>query len=955
MLSPDFVILTGVAYVGLLFLIAWVSEKQANSGYARFLRSPVVYTLSISVYCTSWTFYGAVGTAARSGIEFMAIYMGPTIVFVGWWFLLRKLISISHAQRITSIADFLSSRFGKSSHLAVLVTLMAVISVTPYVALQLKAITTSIQAISVAKGGAEDHLAGVDELTLAFGVAVGMALFTILFGTRNVDAREQHPGVVAAIAFEAVVKLLALLAVGVLVVFGLGGGMSEIFAKAAAAGLEIHEREPLGSRWVAVLALSACAVICLPRQFQITVIENSNENHLRTAGWAFPAYLLLMSVFTMPIALHGLSTMPEGSNPDMFVLTLPMSAGYDVLALFAFIGGFSSATSMIIVASIALSIMVSNHVVLPLMLRGARLPEETGEPDIARLLLRARRVSIAVMLLLGFLYFWFTKDSDALAPIGLISFAGVAQFLPALLAALYWRNATLPAAFAGILVGFCAWAWTLLLPSFESTSHAVAALMLEGPWGISALRPEALFGMEDFDPLVHSVFWSLLLNVSTLVVVSMLTSQDAMERIQATLFVDAFRRGGSTPHIIRGSATTGELFFVAERVLGWEQANALFEASGIDRDHSNLEADVPPDFIDKLEKELAGSIGSASAHILLTTVVAGDRISLEEMMRMADETQQAIEYSHELELKSRELHTTAQQLQEANAKLRELHRQKDDFLSQVSHEIRTPMTSIRSFSEILMTERDLSPDQAERFISTIHSESVRLTRLIEDILDLSALEHGQGNWENALIDGEAVLSRSIAVCEALARRRMVSVEFGERACCGWVLADAGRLSQVFINIIANAISHNDAPQPRVHISSRMQAGCYVVEISDNGSGIPEGYRNSIFEKFVRAGQSNHSGAGIGLGLGLNISHRIVERLGGRLALADGHLKGACFRVSLPLRSDCSHVTMAGSLADGSIPVGDTADRTDRPAPQDETGRGRPNRRSGRRARRRTPA
>src|SRR5690606_32901403 len=291
MLSPDFVILTGVAYVGLLFLIAWVSEQQANSGYARFLRSPVVYTLSISGYCTSWTFYGAVGTAARSGIEFMAIYMGPTIVFVGWWFLLRKLISISHAQRITSIADFLSSRFGKSSHLAVLVTLMAVISVTPYVALQLKAITTSIQAISVAKGGAEDHLAGVDELTLAFGVAVGMALFTILFGTRNVDAREQHPGVVAAIAFEAVVKLLALLAVGVLVVFGLGGGMSEIFAKAAAAGLEIHEREPLGSRWVAVLALSACAVICLPRQFQITVIENSNENHLRTAGWAFPAYL----------------------------------------------------------------------------------------------------------------------------------------------------------------------------------------------------------------------------------------------------------------------------------------------------------------------------------------------------------------------------------------------------------------------------------------------------------------------------------------------------------------------------------------------------------------------------------------------------------------------------------------------------------------------------------------
>ena len=296
MLSPDFVILTGVAYVGLLFLIAWVSEKHADGSYARLLRSPAVYTLSISVYCTSWTFYGAVGTAARSGLEFLAIYMGPTIVFVGWWFLLRKLIRISHAQRITSIADFLSSRFGKSSHLAVLVTLIAVVTITPYIALQLKAITTSIQAVSVAKGG-EDHLARLDELTLAFGVAVGMALFTILFGTRNVDAREQHPGVVAAIAFEAVVKLIALLAVGVFVVFALGGGMSDIFSRAVEAGLDIHEKEPLGSRWLAVLVLSGCAVICLPRQFQITVVENANENHLRTAGWAFPAYLMLMSLF----------------------------------------------------------------------------------------------------------------------------------------------------------------------------------------------------------------------------------------------------------------------------------------------------------------------------------------------------------------------------------------------------------------------------------------------------------------------------------------------------------------------------------------------------------------------------------------------------------------------------------------------------------------------------------
>jgi len=585
----------------------------------------------------------------------------------------------------------------------------------------------------------------------------------------------------------------------------------------------------------------------------------------------------------------------------MFVLTLPMSAGYDSLALFAFIGGFSSATSMIIVASIALSIMVSNHIVLPLTLRGPRVPQERGERDIARLLLRARRMSIAGMLLLGFLYFWFTKDSDALAPIGLISFAGVAQLLPALLAALFWRGATVHAAFAATLVGFCVWAWTMFLPSFETTSPTVAVLMEEGPWGIAALRPESLFGMTGFDPLVHSVFWSLLLNASTLMIVSMLTSQNAVERIQSTLFVDVFRRRASKqPHIIRGSATTGELFFVAERVLGWKRASTLFESSGVTRDRSRRDVDVPPEFIARLERELAGSIGSASAHILLTTVVAGDTISLEEVMRIADETQQAIEHSQELELKSRELRTTAQQLQEANAKLQELHLQKDDFLSQVSHEIRTPMTSIRSFSEILMTERDLDPDQIERFISTIHNESVRLTRLIEEILDLSALEHGERDWDNALIDGEKVLDRSIAVCEALARRRMVAIDFGPRARRGWILADPGRLSQVFINVIANAISHNDAPDPRVQVSSRIEAGRYLVEISDNGSGVPEAYRDSIFDKFVRAGNSTHHGVGVGLGLGLNISHRIVEKLGGNLKLIDGTLGGACFQVSLPI-------------------------------------------------------
>ncbi|RYE76341.1 MAG: sodium:solute symporter, partial [Hyphomicrobiales bacterium] len=390
-LSADFVIATAMAYVGLLFFIAYIGDRRARKNPGSFLRSPFVYTLAISVYCTSWTFYGAVGSAARNGLEYLAIYLGPTLVFVGWWFVLRKLVRISHMQRLTSVADLLSSRFGKSSRLAVLVTVIAVIGIAPYIALQLKAVTSSIQAIAGASEFGVGSLKGVDDVGLALGVAAAMALFTILFGTRNVDAKEQHHGVVAAIAFEAVVKLAALLAVGVFVIW-VGGGFETIFANAEAKGINIYSEDTFGARWVAMNVLSIAAILCLPRQFQITVVENSDENHLRAASWAFPAYLLLMSLFTLPIALFGLSSMPVGSNPDMFVLTLPLAGGQQGLALFAFIGGFSSATSMIIVEAIALSIMVSNHIVMPIALRWSR--EALGEGDdkaVSRLLLNSRR------------------------------------------------------------------------------------------------------------------------------------------------------------------------------------------------------------------------------------------------------------------------------------------------------------------------------------------------------------------------------------------------------------------------------------------------------------------------------------------------------------------------------------------------------------------------------------
>ena len=898
MLSANLVILTAFLYICLLFLIAYISDKRARQGNDGFLNSPFVYTLSISVYCTSWTFYGAVGSAARNGLEFLAIYLGPTLVFVGWWFILRKLVRIGRTQRVTSVADLLSSRFGKSGRLAVLVTLIAVIGTTPYIALQLKAITSSIQVISAAGGNAA--LAGFDDGTLAFGTAAGMALFTILFGTRNVDANEQHHGVVAAIAFEAIVKLVALLAVGIFVVFGLSGGIDAIYAGAADAGIDIFAQDTFGPRWIAILVLSAAAVLCLPRQFQITVVENSDERHLRTAGWAFPAYLLLMSLFTIPIALYGLTTLPAGANPDMFVLTLPLSTGNTSLALFAFIGGFSSATSMIIVATIALSIMISNHIVMPIALRSSDKIGTGDEKGVTQLLLTSRRVSIALVLFLGFLYFSLTGNSDALAAIGLISFAGVAQFLPPMIAALYWREATVKGAFAATVVGFVVWAWTMFLPSFGTTSPWVASLITDGPWGWLFLRPQALFGLSGMDPLVHSVFWSLFLNSFTLVVVSLFSKQTTLERIQSALFVDVFsRKFDEHSNFVPGSATANDLFFVAQRVLGGSRAYTLFDDFARERGVPRSGVELTPEFLGRLERELTGSIGAASAHVMLSTVLSGNEVSLEEMMQIADETQQVIEYSQQLEQTSAELRSTAHQLQEANELLRELDSQKDDFLSQVSHEVRTPMTSIRSFSEILLNHDDLNENQREKFVSTIHTESLRLTKLLDEILDLNALERGERGWDNRPTNAEEALSLAIEICRPMAIQRDLALEIGGRSKQFTVNAEPDRLTQIFINLISNAIKYNDADQPFVRISSRNNRRNYIVEVVDNGAGIADEHAKQIFEKFSRGKRRGNQEDG-GTGLGLAICRQIVNKMNGKLELVKGVGSGACFRVTLPL-------------------------------------------------------
>jgi Na+/proline symporter len=461
----DVLVLSCLAYVIFLFSVAFLVERRARAGGLGWLRSPLVYTLSLSIYCTAWTFYGAVGYAARSGLEFLTIYFGPTLVFIGWWWVLRKLVRIGRQHRVTSIADLISSRFGKSNTLGVIVTVMAVVAATPYIALQLQSVVLSFGVFAAAT---PDGLPMPGAGQTAIWVAAGLALFTILFGTRNLDAKEQHHGIVMAIAVEAVVKLVALVSVGAFVVWGLAGGVEGILQRIDASPLSQWHMQP--GRWTGLLFLSAAAVICLPRMFQVLVVENADEGHLARASWAFPAYLMLMSLFIVPIAVVGLERLPAGANPDMFVLTIPLAEGQGALAMLAFLGGFSSATSMVIVEAIALATMVSNHIVVPawLWLR----PAAAMSGDLRGLVLTARRVSIAAVLALGYGYYRLSGGSGALAAIGLIAFAGVAQFLPAMLGGIFWRGATRAGAVAGLVTGFVLWAYTLFLPSFGPDAPA---------------------------------------------------------------------------------------------------------------------------------------------------------------------------------------------------------------------------------------------------------------------------------------------------------------------------------------------------------------------------------------------------------------------------------------------------------------------------------------------------
>ncbi|MGQ4660642.1 PAS-domain containing protein [Lysobacter sp. F6437] len=634
-------LLVSVGYVGMLFLVAYYGDQREAMPKHRWLR-PAVYSLALAVYCSSWTFYGAVGTAARTGLGFLPIYLGPLLLLLFGWRLLERLVLVSDEQRITSIADFLSSRYGRAPGLAALVALLALVAAIPYVALQFKAVADSIQVLAGTPAPANASLLADPALYTALLLAV----FSILFGTRRIDATEHHHGMVLAVALESLVKLVAFVAIGVFALMHLPGvgGFGERVVQAA----DEVTRPGLPVGFVAQTLLAFTALVCLPRQFHVAVVECQNVGDLRVARWFFGGYLVLISLMVVPITLAGQAVLGgTGVSPDTYVLALPLALDQGTLALIVYIGGFSAATGMVIVTSVALATMVSNDLIMPVLLRTGAL-RQTG-PGIDRQVLWVRRATILGLALMAYAYAH-GSVGGSLADHGLLAFAAVAQFAPALIGGLYWRGASRAGALAGLGAGALVWAYTLLLPTLANAGWFDTGWIDRGLLGASWLRPRQLFGLVGWDPLTHGVFWSLLFNVGAFVYVSARQRPRLHDQLRAAPFLDPYaKRPPLGPGGWAGSVRGGELLALAERIVGERHARRAFEDYARQQGHA-WQPEQPADraLAQFTERLLSAAIGAASARLTLTTALRGSGMELGEVVALLDEANQELRFNRQV-------------------------------------------------------------------------------------------------------------------------------------------------------------------------------------------------------------------------------------------------------------------------------------------------------------------
>ncbi|MBL7885388.1 MAG: sodium:proline symporter [Flavobacterium sp.] len=883
------VILSG--YLAVLFYIAHWAEKKGNS---KWTNNPYVYTLSLAVYCTAWTYYGSIGVAAESGLGYLPIYLGPIIIAPSWILILKKIIRISRVNKISSIADFISLRYGNSRFLGAIVTVICLTGILPYIALQLKAIAETFHIVT----NTSIRSFILDDNTTY--VAVALALFSSYYGTRYVDASEKRKGIVTAVAMESVLKLVFFVIIGVYVTYFVFDGFDDIYQKASILE-KFKERNTIGGlpqaiNWFLLCVLSMFAIFLLPRQFQVSVIENNRENHINTAVWLFPLYLLIFNLFVYPIAWGG-NILFEGQdvNSDTYSLLIPQFFNNKTLTVLVFLGGFSAAISMIVVSSIGLSTMVTNNILIPYNLLGKLKSAETIS---SKSILNSRKIGIFSLIILAYFIYRFFGLDYSLVSIGLVAFVIIAQLAPAFFGALYWRRGSRLGAIYGILIGFVICIYTLLIPYSYGITHSGSSFISEGFMGIHLLKPLQLFGLDYLQPVPHALFWSILLNTITYFGVSVSFKGNYRERNYAEMFVDInkYITNHENAFIWKGTAYRNDIEKVLIRFLGEDRTKRAMNIFNVKYNiDKNIElADAR--LIKFSENLLTGHIGTASARILISSVVKEEKITLPEVLKILEESKENIIINKKLTETSNELKEISDKLKNANESLIKKDKQKDEFLDTVTHELRTPITAIRAASEILHDDDEIPDELKKQFLQNIISESDRLNRLIDKILDLEKFETGKQTIHPTYNNLVGTIEHAIDPLQQLVKNKKIAVHIESK---DLVMAfyDEDRIVQVITNLLSNAIKFCPESEGLITIQVFEKDDFIHTLVQDNGKGINPNDFEAIFDKFYQSTNQNIKKP-VGSGLGLAICKQIIEHHKGKI-WAQPSVKGACIVFTLP--------------------------------------------------------
>jgi len=901
-MDAGLVIIVSMFYLLLLFGVAIYGNKMSKAGQS-IVNNPFVYSLSLAVYCTVWTYYGSVGRAAATGLGFVAVYLGPTIMAPVWYMVMRKMILISKQLRVTSIADFLSSRYGKSTFLGVITTVILVFGIIPYISIQLKAIGFSFDIITNQGNQNEFWDSSVFYKDKVNYFTILLAIFTILFGTRSLDPNERHEGLIAAIALESIVKLVAFLTAGIFVVYFLYNGLGDVFYQGSldpstSRLLTMDALPEAATNWFWVLVLSAVSVMFLPRQFHVSVVENNNVSFVRQASWLFPLYIFLISFFVLPIAIAGKLSLPPGAEPDMYVLSLPLFFGHKWLALLVYIGGFSAAASMVVLSVISLSIMVSNNLLMPFLLK-TRTASIDGYALLSDRLLYIRRMVIVVILFLAYGFYKSVSSNFPLVSIGLISFTAILQLAPAVIGGMYWSRGNKKGAAAGLLAGFFIWFITLPIPTLAESGIISKDLITQGYFSMDWLRPYALFGLENVDHISNACIWSMIFNIGLYVVVSLLTTQDVDELAQGDIYVNIEKYSNSPDlEVIRREASVQKLKQLLVRYLGSGKARYLlknFDGKLSDKNDDN----ASQEFINYIEKTLTGAFGSASAKLLLSTDIRRESVTLEQLNDLLHQTKDILEYSQALEEKTTELTNTTNELASVNAQLKQLDILKAEFISTVTHELRTPITSIRSFAQLLEKKDDLSSDQKKEFLGIILKECDRIKRLINQVLDVEKLD-AEVYVADEFSPANEVISLAINRLQPQIDERAINLSYTFLGEPIMINLNEDKLLQVMLNLLSNALKFCDpiAGVISVSLEKNVDNNSIIIKVHNNGRYISKVYQDKIFEKFTQVKDGNLAKPE-GSGLGLYITRKFVEQAGGKVSFTSSENEGTTFILQFP--------------------------------------------------------